>query len=103
MNTPILAGLALAATLGLSAAAFANEPGSNNQGAPGSGQSATATCNNNSCLHVTKHRPKPGTGGYESPGYGNDGGGFRIKVQGGVQHVPPSQPVAPAQTQAGGS
>jgi hypothetical protein len=44
--------------------------------------------------HVQKFpRHPPGTGGYESPGYGNDGGGFRIKPNGGVQRVPPMGPV----------
>jgi hypothetical protein len=38
-------------------------------------------------------RHPPGTGGYESPGYGNDGGGFRIRPNGGVQRVPPMGPV----------
>ena len=38
-------------------------------------------------------RHPPGTGGYELPGYGNDGGGFRIKSNGGVQRVPPMGPV----------
>ena len=41
----------------------------------------------------TFHRHPPGTGGYELPGYGNDGGGFRIKPNGGVQRVPPMGPI----------
>ena len=46
------------------------------------------------CRPKVKRLPKPsGTGGYESPGYANGGGGYRIKPQGGVQHSPPSQPV----------
>ncbi len=52
------------------------------------------------CKPKLKRISKPsGTGGYESPGYANGGGGFRIKPQGGVQHSPPSQPVRQMQQQ----
>lgn len=110
MNASILTGLALVATLGLSTPTFANQPGGSGQTshANGSGHTTISTtpvvCKNCPTPHHSgkSHKPPPGTGGYKSAGYGNDGGGFRIKPQGGVQHVPPLEPVTPAQTQTGG-